>query len=145
VGPFGCAAGDRCPPTLAARPDGDVVLEFPGGQGINVHLTFAADGTFEATREAALGVAVEPASADGAASGPIAFSLGHCGIFSGIDVDGSWWDPVAGVSMDTGDAVNATAGTLTFIDEGRATFTTPTGFSLQLVRREGPKLLPMCM
>ena len=47
--------------------------------------------------------------------------------------------------MDTGDAVNATAGVVTFLDEDHATFATPTGFDVQLVRRDGPKLLPMCM
>ncbi len=144
VGPFSCATGDRCPLTLVARPEGDVVLEFPGGAGVNVHLKIAPDGTFEATRDAAMGVPVEPSSPD-VEGGPMPFSLGHCGIFSGIDVDGAWWDPVGVVDMETGDAVNATAGTLTFLDEDHASFTTATGFDVQLIRRDGPKLLPMCM
>lgn len=144
VGPFSCATGDRCPLTLLARPEGDVVLEFPGGAGISVHLKVAADGSFEATRGEAMGVAVEPVSV-AVEAGPIPFTLGHCGVFSGIDLDGSWWDPVGPVDMETGDAVNPTAGVLTFLDEDHATFVTPTGFDLQLVRREGPKFLPMCM
>ena len=144
VGPFSCATGDRCPLTLLARPEGDVVLEFPDAAGVNVHLKVAADGTFEATRAAAMGVPVEPASA-GVEAGPIEFSLGHCGIFSGIDVDGSWWDPVGPVDMDTGEAVNATPGVVTFLDEDHAMFASPTGFDVQLVRRDGAKLLPMCM
>ncbi len=145
VGPFGCATGDRCPPTLLARPEGDVILEFGDGQGITVHLKVAPDGTFEATREPAMGVSVEPASVDGGETGPIQYSLGHCGIFSGIDLDGAWWDPVGSVAMDSGEAVNATPGVLTFTDKDHATFTTPTGFSLQLIRRDGPKLLALCM
>ena len=88
VGPFSCATGDRCPLTLLARPEGDVVLEFPGAAGVNVHLKVAGDGTFEATREPAMGVPVEPSSAP-VEAGPFPFSLGHCGIFSGIDVDGA--------------------------------------------------------
>ena len=27
VGPFGCSVGERCPPNLVARPEGDVVIE----------------------------------------------------------------------------------------------------------------------
>ena len=145
VGPFGCAAGDRCPMTLAARPEGDIVVEFGAGEGINVHLKVAADGTFDATRDAPMGVAVPPSSAPGLPDGPFDFALGHCGIFSGIDVDASWWDPVGQVPMENGDAVNATAGVFTPLSEDTATFVAPTGFVLQLQRREGQKLLPMCM
>jgi hypothetical protein len=145
VGPFGCAAGDRCPATLAARPEGDVVIEFGGGEGVNVHLVVAGDGSFDATRDVPMGVAVEPSSAAGLPSGPLDMALGHCGIFSGIDVGGSWWDPVGQVSMDTGDAVNATPGVFTLLSEDSATFVAPSGFAVQLVRRDGPKLLPMCM
>lgn len=145
VGPFGCAAGDRCPATLAARPEGDVVVEFAAGEGINVHLVVAGDGSFEATRDAAMGVAVQPSSAGALPAGPLELTLGHCGVFSGIDLAGSWWDPVGQVSMDTGDAVNATAGVFTLLSEDTATFVAPSGFALQLARRDGPKLLPMCM
>jgi hypothetical protein len=144
VGPFGCATGDLCPLTLVARPEGDVVIEFTDAQAINVHLKVAPDGTFEATREAGMGIAVEPTSAEGVAGDPMDFTLGHCGVFSGIDVDGAWWDPVGNVAMDSGEAVNATAGVLTFLDEDAATFATPAGFSLHLIRHDGPKFLPFC-
>ena len=63
VGPFACAAGERCATTLAARPEGDVVIEFDGGEGINVHLKVAPDGSFDADRQPAMGIAVPPASA----------------------------------------------------------------------------------
>lgn len=145
VGPFACAAGERCATTLAARPEGDVVIEFDGGEGINVHIKVAQDGSFDADRQPAMGIAVPPASAPGLAAGPMPFTLGHCGIFSGIDVDGAWWDPVGPVAMASGDAVNATAGALTVTDPNHATFTSPSGFALQLQRRAGPKLLPFCM
>jgi hypothetical protein len=145
VGPFGCSVGDRCAPTLAARPEGDVVIEFAGGQGINVHLKVAPDGSFEATRDAAMGVPVEPTSVGPIPVGPIEFTLGHCGVFSGIDLDGHWWDPVGPVPMDSGDSVNATSGVIVVTDPTHATFTSPSGFALQLLRRDGPKLLPFCM
>jgi hypothetical protein len=145
IGPFGCLAGEGCPPTLVARPEGDVTIEFDGGQGITVHLKLAPDGSFDVARDAAQGVSVLPSSAAGALAGPSPFTLGHCGIFSGIDAAGSWWDPVGSVSMASGEAVNATAGVLTTTDPNHAIFTTPAGFSLQLQRRTGPKLLPFCM
>jgi hypothetical protein len=73
------------------------------------------------------------------------FTLGHCGVLSGIDLDGSWWDPVGPVPINSGEAVNATAGIMTVTDPNHAAFTTPTGFAIQLQRRAGPKLLPFCM
>ncbi len=145
VGPFGCSVGERCPSTLVARSEGDVVIEFDEGQGINVHLKVAPDGSFEVTRDAAMGVPVEPVSVGPIPVGPIEFTLGHCGVFSGIDLDGHWWDPVGPVSMDSGDAVNATSGVIVVTDPTHATFTSPSGFALQLLRRDGPKLLPFCM
>jgi hypothetical protein len=145
VGPFGCTDVERCPTTLAARPEGDVVVEFGGGQGVNVHLKVAPDGDFEATRDQGMGVAVEANSASGLPAGPIPFTLGHCGIFSGIDLDGAWWDPVGPVPMDGGEAVNATEGVITVRDPTHGSFVAPSGFAVQLQRRAGAKLLPMCM
>lgn len=144
VGPFGCAIGDRCPTTLLARPEGDIVIEFDGDTAINVHLKVAADGRFEATRGEGMGIAVAPTSAAGIPAGPEPFVLGHCGIFSGVDLDGSWWDPVGSIPMDGGEAVNATQGVITVVDPTRATFVAQTGFAVQLQRRTGSKFLPFC-
>lgn len=145
VGPFGCADGERCATTLLVRPEGDVVIEFGGGTGINVHLTVAGDGSFQATRGEAMGIGVPPASAPDGVAGPREFTLGHCGIFSGIDVDGSYWDPVGPISFDTGEAVNETTGILSLTDPDHGQFQAPGGFSVQLIRHDGPKLLPFCM
>jgi hypothetical protein len=49
------------------------------------------------------------------------------------------------VDADHTDAINSAAGTLTVTDPLHASFVTPSGFSLQLLRRVGPKLLPGCM
>lgn len=145
VGPFGCAQGERCPTNLLVRPEGDVVIEFGGGTGINVHLKVAADGSFQADREAAMGIGVPPASPPDGIAGPREFTLGHCGVFSGIDVDGSYWDLVGPISFDSGEAINATTGILNLTDPDHGTFSAPGGFSVQLIRHIGPKLLPMCM
>lgn len=145
VGPFGCAIGDRCPTTVVARPEGDIVIEFDGDTAINVHLKVSADGTFEATRGEGMGIPVAPSSARGIPAGPEPFVLGHCGIFSGIDLDGTWWDPVGPVPMDGGEAVNATPGVITVLDPEHATFVAQTGFAVRLQRRTGSKFLPFCM
>jgi hypothetical protein len=144
VGPFGCLS-DPCARTLAARPEGDVTIEFEGGQGITVHLRFAPDGTAQADRAEAMGVSVPPSSRAGMAAGPQPYTLGHCGVLSGIDADGSWWDPVGPVDWDSPDAINAAEGIFTLTDPTHAIFVSSSGFTLQLVRHEGPKLLPMCM
>ena len=47
--------------------------------------------------------------------------------------------------MDSGDAVNATEGVLNLTDPTHGTFVSPSGFSVQLQRRDGTKFLPMCM
>jgi hypothetical protein len=145
VGSFFCAAGERCATTLLARPEGDVLIEFGDGTGINVHLKVAADGTFATTRDEGFFISVEPSSAPGLAVGATPYTLGHCGIFSGIDHGGTWWDPVGPVDADHTDAINSAAGTLTVTDPLHAAFVTPAGFSVQLLRRVGPKLLPGCM
>lgn len=145
VGPFGCATGDACATTLVARPEGDVTLEFADATSANVHLIVAPDGTWEAIREPGFGIAVAPSSPSGLELGRMAFTLGHCGVFSGIDLDGSWWDAVGPVAMDDGEAVNPTAGVIAFSDADHATFLAPGGLTLQLVRRDGVKVLPACM
>jgi len=145
AGPFACKDGEaRCAPTLAARPEGDVVIELADGTGLSIHLKDQA-GAVQTTRNAAPGGPFDPSSPAGIEEGPQDFTLGHCGIFSGIDLDAAWWDPVGFVDMDSGDAINATAGTFTLVDPTHATFEAPSGFVLQLQRREGAKLLPLCM
>ena len=144
VGPFACREGTGCPTTLAARPEGDVTIEFADGTAILVHIKDEA-GAVQQTRGDAMGILVDPSSPVGWPAGPQPFTLGHCGIFSGIDVDGSWWDPVGPVDMNGGDAVNATEGVLNLTDPTHGTFTAPSGFAIQLQRRDGAKVLPPCM
>jgi hypothetical protein len=144
AGPFACREGAQCATTLDARPEGDVTLEFADGTALLVHLKDEA-GAVQQTRSDAMGILVEPSSQVGSPAGPQPYTLGHCGIFSGIDADGSWWDPVGPVDMDSGDAVNATEGVLNLTDPTHGTFTAPSGFAVQLQRRNGAKVLPPCM
>lgn len=144
VGPFGCAAGQGCAPSLVERPQGDVTLEAGAG-ALSYHVTVTADGAeIGMERQDAFGVLLGPTSQAPITAGARPFSLGHCGLWSGIDAGGSWWDPVGPVDGDHPDAINAADGTLTVLDPDHATFTSRGGFTVQLQRHEGAKYLPLC-
>lgn len=142
VGPFGCPAGAGCPTTLTARPEGDIGLEFAGG-ALSFHVK-VTNGNLDARRQETLGIELPPTSRPPVPGGPQPFTLGHCGLFSGIDHGGSWWDPVGVIDYDHGDAINAAEGTIAPVGPDRAVFTSENGFIVQLVRRNGPKSLPLC-
>lgn len=79
------------------------------------------------------------------------FSLGHCGLLSPVDVDGSFWDAIDGVAADgspldlqnDGEMINATEGVIVVIDE-EARFRTATGALVRFERHPGPKDFPAC-
>lgn len=144
VGPFGCATDQGCAPSLAERPQGDVTLEAGAG-ALSYHVTVAGDGgelTIE--RQDAFGVLLGSTSQPPVTAGARPFSLGHCGLWSGIDTGGSWWDPVGPVDGDHPDAINGAEGTLTILDPDQAIFTSHGGFIVQLQRHQGDKYLPLC-
>ena len=145
VGPFSCSNGERCPATLAARPEGDVMVEFLGVPAIAIHLVAGADGSPGAHPRRDLR-GHPPARRRHACPDPVRspHELGHCGLYSGIDVDGTWWDPVGPIDGDHPDTINAAAGTIVFLDATHATFTSKDGLIVQLLRRLGAKQLPMC-
>jgi hypothetical protein len=147
VGPFSCLNQAGCPNTLAFRPAGQVVFERSNGEPVLISLSAAADdGTIATSPGDFFGIAVAPSSTTGQlGAGPIPFSLGHCGLMSGVDVDGSWWDPVGFANIDYSDAINSANGTFAPSDPNHATYTTEGGFTVNLVRRVGDKHLPGCM
>lgn len=144
VGPFGCAAGQGCAASLAERPQGDVTLEAGAG-ALSYHVTVVGNGAeLQLDRQDAFGVLLGPRSQPPVTAGARPFSLGHCGLWSGVDVGGSWWDPVGQVDGDHPDAINAAEGSLTIIDPDHATFTSRGGLTVQLQRHQGDKYLPLC-
>ena len=146
VGPFSCPNEAGCPNTLAFRPSGQVVFERSNGEPVLISIAEADDGTMAMSPGEFFGVAVAPSSTAGQLGAqPIPYSLGHCGLGSGVDVDGSWWDPVGFVDVDHSDAINAASGTFAPSDPNHATFTSVGGFRVDVVRRVGDKYLPMCM
>jgi hypothetical protein len=144
VGPFGCDGAERCPTTLAARPQGDVTLQAGAG-ALSYHVTAAGDGARLAfQRQDAFGVLVRPTSQPPAVAGPRPFTLGHCGLSSGIDVGGIWWVPIGQVDAEHPDTINSAKGTFTIIDPGRATFRSEGGLTVQLARHPREQFLPLC-
>jgi hypothetical protein len=142
VGPFGCPTGQGCPTTLVARPEGDITLESAAGAlGFHIKMT---NGNLDARRQETVGIQLQPTTRPPVPGGPQPFALGHCGLWSGIDHGGSWWDPVGLVDYDHGDAINAAEGMIAPVGPDRAVFTSKNGFVVQLVRRNGAKFLPFC-
>jgi hypothetical protein len=145
VGAFGCDTGERCPRTLAARSQGDVIFEVAGGV-IGFHVT-ASDGgeKLAIDRQDALWVQVRPTSSAPLFAGAQPFALGHCGLWSGIDLGGAWWHPVGVIDADHPDSINAAQGTITVHDPDHATFVSRGGLTVQVLRAPGPVSLPPCM
>jgi hypothetical protein len=142
VGPFGCEGGQRCPTTLAARPEGDVTIETDGG-AIGFHARITGD-ILQVDRQEVFGVSLPPTTRPPLPAAAQPFELGHCGLWSGIDLGGSWWDPVGFVDSDHGDSINAAAGTIVLVGPDRAMFTSKGGLTVLLVRHAGEKYLPPC-
>jgi hypothetical protein len=88
-------------------------------------------------------VTLQPISPTGATVGvSYAYDMPHCGIGSPIDVDGSFWDPVA-VPADPV-AFDGLSGTVKLTAPNAATFTSSAGAVLQLTRHTGPKEFLFC-
>jgi hypothetical protein len=83
---------------------------------------------------------------------PVGFTLGHCGLISPIDLEGSLWDPIGAdnglggqlTEEQQGELVNATAVTLTLEEANRAVLVTPRGAVVTLSRNDGPRLYFLC-
>lgn len=78
-------------------------------------------------------------------AGPdVEFTLGHCGLASGIDIDGAYWDPVGTVDPSDPELINSTEARFTLTSPRTARLLTVGGTTVELVRHEGPKFLPGC-
>jgi hypothetical protein len=144
VGPFTCTV-DPCPETIAQRPAGRILVEFADGSEPTV-LDVAVQAGEVTTREAQDVFLVPVLPASNRLPGPRAeITLGHCGLLSGIDIDGSYWDATGHVDMTHADSINAAEAVFTLVSPAEATLVTAGGLSLELVRHPGGKHLPACM
>jgi hypothetical protein len=141
---YGCESGP-CDPGVLARGQGQVQIEYVGGGGlISWELTLAGGGglAFSPPTEA-IGRASQPQS--GRAAGQVAnVSLGHCGLYSPIDFDGSFWDPIGSVDGDAPEAINSASGTIRLLGPQEAEFRAPSGFTVRLRRHPGAQVFQGC-
>jgi hypothetical protein len=85
---------------------------------------------------------------------PYAYQLGHCGIGSPIDFDGSLWDQVGGQNGhdgpvlpdgdQAGELVNSSSGSMMLVGVDDAIYRTRSGLVVGLRRHDGPKGFPGC-
>jgi hypothetical protein len=141
---FACVGGlQDCPDTLQARPAGSPLVETLDGRLWTVAVSIAGGQIVLGDPVEALSARVAPTSGRAGAA-EIPFSLGHCGLYSPIDVDGSFWDPVGPIDGQHPAAINASDGRLRFTGPASAEFRTADGFVLALARRAGPKSYQLC-
>ncbi len=142
---YGCESGP-CAPGVLARGQGEVQVEIGDGGGLVAWQLGLGGGSGIAFTGPPIETpgAAEPESNRGAAT--IAeLSLGHCGLFSPIDFDGSFWDPIGQVDGDAPEAINGASGTIRLLGPIDAEFRADSGFSVRLRRHEGAKTLQGCM
>lgn len=80
------------------------------------------------------------------------FQLGHCGLASPIDFDGSLWDPTFGddgsggplTDPQIGELINQTATVLVLVDTQTAQLVTPLGARIVLLRHNGARAYGLC-
>ena len=80
------------------------------------------------------------------------FTIGHCGLISPIDIDGSLWDPIAGhdgnggplSDVQLGELINGTPTIVTLTAPNTAELRTPNGAVITLQRHDGPRAYFLC-
>ena len=97
------------------------------------------------------GTLLDASSAPIEHAAPYRFSLGHCGLASPVDLDGSFWDAIDGLTAagrpldleSDPEMINATGGVIAIIgDEAR--FQTESGSVVRFARHAGEKEFPGC-
>jgi hypothetical protein len=139
---FGC---DFQPCGVGLRRGGSVSIEFANGGGLHAwSIAAARDGSLSlGDHSTGLPQPFFPQS-QRIARGESAFGIGHCGLSSPIDVDGSFWDPVGRVDSNAPEAIGDSRGTFRLLDADHATYRADTGFTVALRRHAGAKNFQGC-
>lgn len=135
----GCGAEPA--PATEARPSQPTLLPLPENAG-------------GIPRPGDLSVMVDPRSPSGELEVGVAQSylLGHCGLVSPIDMDGSLWNPIGGhdgaggslTDEQLGELINATSAVVVLTDANTAQLRTPSGAVITLARHDGPRAYFLC-
>ena len=135
-----CEGG--CQPGPGATQRSVVTIELVGDNATSVAVDLR-DGQVEAAEPVDLQLSARQPQSAPAPGAEVAIELGHCGLASGIDVDGTFWNPI-GLIPEHPDAINAARATFSRLAPGVATIRTDGGLIVQLARHAGPKHLPGC-
>lgn len=73
-----------------------------------------------------------------------AYTLGHCGITSPIDFDGSSWIPIAQSADPGSESINSVPGRVRLVDDQTLEFRTSTGFVARLRRQATARWYWIC-
>jgi hypothetical protein len=136
--------GVGCPAGFLARSRGEAVVELVSPariESLSIAVTGGAMTFGPAVDET---VATLVARSAHAGRGVLRFTLGHCGLLSPIDVDGSLWDPIGQIDGDAAEAINVSAGSILLLAPRAARFVADPTFSADLVRRDGRKSYRLC-
>lgn len=141
---YDCADSAPCPPSLAAR-QGRATAEYVGGAEPIV-FELAGPPETPAIHEARFmwSGLIAPSSARVPGPGPFPYEVGHCGLTWQVDFDGSFWLLVGQIQPGAFALINGESGTIRLLDANHAVYTSPTGFTAQLVRFPGPKHIWLC-
>jgi hypothetical protein len=101
-------------------------------------------------------VSVPPGSVAGTlvVGSPVDHELGHCGLWSPVDLDGSLWQPIGGqdangaaIASDEsiGELINATPGQFVLLTPDSAEFRSITGTVVAFTRAPGELDYPLCL
>jgi hypothetical protein len=132
-----------CPEDAIAPWEATVAVEFADGRPAAAARLSVTDDVPAWQPMAPNRVRVEPRS-PALVGTELRLDLGHCGLYSGIDVDGSFWDPVGQIDGTHPTLINATPATFRLAGPANATLAVDGGPIVQLVRHTGPKHLPGC-
>jgi hypothetical protein len=135
----GCSAGAPTP-TEIGWPAWEPARELPAGGELDDGRPGPNGGTI-----------LLPASAQVATGVPYRFSLGHCGLMSPVDVDGSFWEALEGVDAEGGqidlgadsEMINATSGIIV-VNDDEARFRTDSSSVVRFERHDGEREFPGC-
>ena len=80
------------------------------------------------------------------------YTIGHCGLSSPVDIDGSLWDPNGAHNgfggplneIHEGELINATSTVVVLVDDNTMEMRTPAGAVVVLTRHDGPRRYFLC-
>lgn len=132
-----------CPGAERGAWGGHVLVEFADGRE-PATIQFEVDGAAVVWRPVETVLARVMPRSQQLVAPTVGLTLGHCGLSSGIDVDGSYWDPVGFLDANEQDLINSASATFNLDTPSRATLRTLGGATAQLVRHPGAKYIFPC-